>query len=92
MTHQSITPVTETAHLTKARLCHRRKSTGTVSNLLEADPQHTRNTFQLYLSVLVLVDTPFELSVLDVSGRKVLFIPEILCLMMQARPKSGKKN
>lgn len=43
MTHQSITPVTEKAHLTKALLCHRR-STETVSNLLQADPPHTRNT------------------------------------------------
>lgn len=32
MTHQSITPVTDTARLTKARLCHRRKSTVHHSN------------------------------------------------------------
>lgn len=45
MTHQSITPVTETAHLTKAHLCHMRKSSETVSHLLRADPPHTRKHF-----------------------------------------------
>lgn len=41
MTHQSTTPVTETAHLTKAHLSRRRKSTET---LLQADAPHTRKT------------------------------------------------
>lgn len=93
MTHQSITPVTERAHLTKAHLYHRRKSKRLCYRLICCTLETLKkNTFQLYLGVFVLVCTPLQLSVLSVSGRKVLFISEILCLMMQAGPKSGKKD
>lgn len=60
MTHQSTTPVTDTARLTKARLCHRRKSTEDLSNPATgwSSPRWKKKpTFHRYLCVFLLVCT-----------------------------------